>query len=937
MSKPEFFPFGLRISAATSMFVVATLVLLFLSACGGGSGGGTTPPPVPISVSVASSSAMVDGNDTVNLTATVSNDSSNSGVTWAAPSIGSLSSTTSTTPTYTAPSATSSSQSVTLTATSAADKSKSSSVTLTIPVAPTITTSSLPSFAAGAAYSTTLSGAGGIGPYTWKLIGGAWPAGLSLNASTGVVSAAVGATAATPATPLTFQLTDSGTPTALTATTTLNLTINPPPSAPVAGSVVFTNACGPVVGPSVSLSINTSPVQTTTTDSNGNFSFASVPLGTFTITPSLSHTNAIFSPATQSVTVGAGGAIANFNAAVGYAVSGNVNYGGSAAGPIVLDLQYNCPNGETGIALGATIHDPGPFTIHGAAPGNYTVMAWRDALTNGWPNAVDPSGSSSPLTVSSADATGLSIELADPASAAFNSTTSSPFAIPIDQGVVLQTNELTESYNQISSFWRLQPGANPELATSYLVQWSSDPSFGSILGSRSYPATGGGILIVNGLLNGQVLYFRYQGVQGSTTSPWSSLSFPVTVGEPAGSVTVTGNVTFANAATGPLYVSFQNLATGAISYVEVANPVSPQAYSIQLPATGNYSFNAFIDQNTDNRIDDGDMILTSLNGVFNIAITGSSATQDITLQGGGNSLVQWQTQNNQCMNCMGTTKQNYEITVYAWDGSKKLEGIELTSGPNTIVPQDFSRGYFVPDFSFLTGFNLLQGATPKVGDAYGFKLTYSDGSSENASYTVASVPDSFGPDPSPSGIGTSLTPSFSWTDPANANDYGYRFSTSSGWMIPGNGWGDFSSSIDSITWGVDPTGGSDLPPSNLFSGDAYTWEVTAIDSSDNASNLNVGYYPGYSQLNLPTANPATLGAATVGQSYSGTIVASNGSSSETFAVTGLSDGLSYSSSGDTLTISGTPLAAGAITFQVSVWDATGAFWGPVTYTINVGN
>ena len=98
----------------------------------------------------------------------------------------------------------------------------------------------------------------------------------------------------------------------------------------------------------------------------------------------------------------------------------------------------------------------------------------------------------------------------------------------------------------------------------------------------------------------------------------------------------------------------------------------------------------------------------------------------------------------------------------------------------------------------------------------------------------------------------------------------------------------------------------------------------------------MGYYPGYTRVYLPAANPATLGAATVGQSYSGTIVATNGTAPYTFTVTGLCDGLTSSSSGGTLTISGTPIAAGTVSFQVYVIDNTNYSWGPVTYTITVG-
>jgi len=900
-----------------------------------------------ISVSVSAPVTTVDGNDTVTVTATVTNDSSNAGVTWTAPSIGSLSSLSAAAPTFTAPAATASAQSVTLTATSVADKTKSNSVTLTIPAAPAITTTSLPTVIAGVSYSTTLAGSGGIAPYTWKLIGGTMPVGLSLNATTGEITAAAGATTTTPATNLTFQMTDSGTPTALTASATLSLTINPPPSAPVAGSVIYSNSCGYVAGPATTVSINTNPVQSTTTDNNGNFSFAAVPQGSYTITPSLAGTNAVFSPATQNVTVGTGGAVVNFNAAVGYSVSGNVSYSGAATGPIHLILQYQCPGGVwSGHDLGTSILTPGPFTINGAAPGSYQVLAWIDAVNNGWPNASDPTGSSTLQTVSSANLSGISVTMTDPTAPTFTSTPYGPGVVPFDQGAILYPYVINESGIPTPAYW-LSIDTQLEIATSYTVEWGTDKTFATYIGSQSFPAKGGYTMtcVLNGLTNGQQLYFRYQGVVGSATSAWSPAVGPITIGAPTGPVKVSGTATFANAATGPLYIYFENRSTGEASYTAVASPVSPQNYSIQLPAAGNYYVSAFIDQNNDNIEDNGDMLS---GGSYNVAVTGSTGTFDLTLNGGGTSYLSGGFTNYQNIDYdLGETNQLYNILAAAWSGSKELTAMELASGPNVVVPQDLAGCAWEPAISFCGSFNLI-GNTPNVGDAYGFKMSYIDGTSETKTYTLASVPGSFGANPSPSGPGTNLTPNISWTDPPNASDYTYKFSFSGGnpaesWVIPAPGYGlSFSSSINSLTWGVDPTGGNNLPsPASLSSSGGpyayYDWSVIATDSSNNDSVLEVGYYVDYTPLSLPAPNPSTLGAATVGQSYSGTITAASGQAPYLLLVTGLSDGLSYSSNNGTVTISGTPLAAGAITFNVIVFDSDFMFWGPVTYTINVGN
>ncbi len=88
-----------------------------------------------------------------------------------------------------------------------------------------ITTTSLPSGVVGASYSATVAATGGVMPYAWSIAAGSLPAGLSFNASTGVISG-------TPTTAgisnFTVQVTDAQSP-ADTATKSLSITINAPP------------------------------------------------------------------------------------------------------------------------------------------------------------------------------------------------------------------------------------------------------------------------------------------------------------------------------------------------------------------------------------------------------------------------------------------------------------------------------------------------------------------------------------------------------------------------------------------------------------------------------------------------------------------------------------------------------------------------------------
>ncbi len=62
------------------------------------------------------------------------------------------------------------------------------SITLVVTASVTFTFPAPPSGVVGAAYSDTLTAAGGTTPYTWSISAGTLPAGLTLNASTGVVS-----------------------------------------------------------------------------------------------------------------------------------------------------------------------------------------------------------------------------------------------------------------------------------------------------------------------------------------------------------------------------------------------------------------------------------------------------------------------------------------------------------------------------------------------------------------------------------------------------------------------------------------------------------------------------------------------------------------------------------------------------------------------------
>jgi hypothetical protein len=87
-----------------------------------------------------------------------------------------------------------------------------------------VTSTSVPTAVINKSYSTTLTATGGLAPFTWSIISGTLPAGLTMSSS-GVIS---GAATTTGSQDFTVQVTDSQTPTHAVATGALTLKVNNP-------------------------------------------------------------------------------------------------------------------------------------------------------------------------------------------------------------------------------------------------------------------------------------------------------------------------------------------------------------------------------------------------------------------------------------------------------------------------------------------------------------------------------------------------------------------------------------------------------------------------------------------------------------------------------------------------------------------------------------
>jgi hypothetical protein len=130
---------------------------------------------------------------------------------------------------------------VTVTDSQSPAKTASANLSLAVTATPlTITTSTLPSGTDGAAYSDTLQASGGTPAYTWSISTGSLPAGLTLAATTGVIS---GTPSVTGTSSFTATVSDNGTP-VQTKSVTVSIALSAAQPPPGPGTTWYIRADG---------------------------------------------------------------------------------------------------------------------------------------------------------------------------------------------------------------------------------------------------------------------------------------------------------------------------------------------------------------------------------------------------------------------------------------------------------------------------------------------------------------------------------------------------------------------------------------------------------------------------------------------------------------------------------------------------------------------
>jgi len=612
-------------------------------------------------------------------------------------------------------------------------------------------------------------------------------------------------------------------------------TVTVSPTYTVSGTMTYAN--NGLGAPGIHLVLDTTPPQTQTTSSTGTFSFSNVPVGTWTITPSISGPTAVFYPAVSTFTVTNANVVLYPEVALGYVVSGNVSYSGSQTGEIYIflrDVNY-------GTRMATAISSTGGWSIHGVPPGTYSLQAKMDTAGRGAFSVNDPQGSwPSNITVKAANVTGITMTIADHSVSMAGLGGPGLHVYPNASGALLRYDTLVDSNNNA-------------IPTHYRVQWSPDAGFSTISDSRLYPEgpTNAVILPANGttLVTGNTYYFRVRGEAGALVGDWTTLGSPVTIAGPAGGHTITGTVTFPQASAGPLVVVYVDVNSNTFYGTIVESPVSPQFYTITGVASGTFLQVGIMDQNQDGVIDAGDAIYGVNNTGAYVTVAGDLSGQDFALPG-----VNAQATANTYHGQYNGGSDNYALWFSLVEYAKHIVSATLVSGPNVVAPTDFPY-----NSNDQTGFWMtLVGDRPALTDSYGIQVVYSDGTSEILSPPVTAVLDAFVTNLSPMGTGNhsgnpaDTQPTFTWTAPAAPPaGYSYTFSIwdnngNTVWSIPsGNSnAADFSSTITSIVWGIDPTDGTNSPTiPSLAVYTQYSWGVQVNDAAGNASMQQVPYMP----------------------------------------------------------------------------------------------
>ena len=611
---------------------------------------------------------------------------------------------------------------------------------------------------------------------------------------------------------------------------------------------------GTVTGPWVSgvtISLTGTATATTTTAANGTYSFANLAAGTYTITPTLAGYNYTPTPPTIAINSNTVQNFVEVPVVASYSISGTVSYAGShtTGTTFIRVVQSGCTGGCNSAAEMSIATVPSstgtPYTVRGlqatgtgGGPSSYVVTAEIDTLGTGQPNASNPIGSSTTVTVPSSNVPNINFTVSDrtpPLPVAPCSTTGNVLSIAPQSTVAVAQCKPPQDSN------------GEEVATSYRIYSATNSSFTGAT-FQTFPAHGthDNVFIVSGLTNVPNYFFKMTALVGTTESGPSNVVGPVTIGPSSGGSTVSGTVTFPGtvSSTVPLYVGVYG--NNGIFAVRLTSISSPQSYSVPGVPNGTYNNFSIIDGNGDGVINLGDITNASGNSQPPlITVNNAPVTGNITLTNPVTTL-NVTTNHQQTNGAQDTYGLNFGVT---W-GSKRPVAITLFSGPNVSVPFDMSvdqnnGGGQGPAF--------LNGAVPAVSDTYQFLVTFSDGSTLTIPSSVTAVLNSFvtGMAMNSPVAGTATVPVLNWITPTSTpSSYTYYvglYNTTGSTNIFWNDYGGQNSNgipsgTTNILFNADGSANSNgTPITSLPTATTYTWFVGVQDANGNSSQESTTY------------------------------------------------------------------------------------------------
>lgn len=952
-----------------SPFVLPALLLIAgITGCGSGH-----KPDVSIT---PPASTTIDPGDSVTLTANVAHGGGE-GVTWtlsgscATPVAvpvslcGTLTNETSTSATYTAPPTVGTALSVSVTATSVKDKSVAASVTLSIPANPAITTATgvLTAGQVGSSYTATIAVSGGISPYTWNVTSGNLPTGLNIGSSTGTIS---GTPTASGNYAFTLQVTDSGTPTALTASGQFSISIAAAP--PIVFST--TSLANGVIGTAYSATI-------AATGGAGTLTYK-VTTGSLPTGLSLSSAGAITGTPTAT-------------GKASFTVTASDAYGDSA--PANLSITINYPQltiTTTSLPVGyvGTVYPSTTLAASGGSNTGYTWV-WAAATGSSLPPGLSLSSAGAVTgTPTAAGAHSVVVTVTDSAS----NTASATLSLTVDPAVSVTTTSLPTGYVR-SVYSSTTLAATGGAGSPYTWTWAG--ATGS-----SLPAG---------------LNLSSAGVISGTPSTAGAYSVTVTAKDSAGNsgsttltILIDAGITIATTPAPPsgyqqsAYPAFNFSATGGAgapytwSWAAASGSATPPGLSLD-PATGlifgtpsaGGTYNVVVTA-TDSAKNTGQatfsIVIESSIAISTIsplpgATLNVAYSQKLTATGGSGTYT-WSTTGTDTLSTVGLS---FVAGVVA--GTPNATGTATFTAVVTDTQSHTAQATFsvtVSNALTITTTSLPPGT---VGSAYSQTLTAAGGtgtgytwsatSSNLSTYglslsttgVVSGTPTgtgiaSFTANVKDSGNNTatqSLTITIYSTLSQNATNLSLTATTSvaySGSIAGAGGSGNYCFTVTGL-----PSDGLSAAASNAgcgYDGSPYPIAGTptttgtvkfTVTMTDTLTNLSVSdsyniVVSNPQPLTLPASNPSTLPSATVNSAYAGSITATGGVGPYTWKINGaavsgtvaLTDDLSASASGATLSLTGTPGSTGTVTLtNVTVTDSesTPVTAGPFTYTITV--